>query len=100
MKNFRLYDRVLSKAELEHNRRVDNARFYGILPVTNVVVASTHLFLPGNEASGRYQVQGAYTFTAPETASDRGVDYVLDGYTIETWTDGEWGPAAKHEGAA
>ena len=100
VKNFRLYDRVLSKAELEHNRRVDNARFYGILPVTNVVVASTHLFLPGNEASGRYQVQGAYTFTAPEAASDRGVDYVLDGYTIETWTDGEWGPAAKHEGAS
>ena len=100
VKNFRFYNRVLTKAELEHNRMVDNARFYGILPATNVVVASSHLFLPGNEPDGQYQVSGAYTFTASESASDRGVDYVLDGYTIETWTNGEWGPAAKRDGAS
>ncbi|MBR1588689.1 MAG: hypothetical protein IJ658_10230 [Kiritimatiellae bacterium] len=100
VKNFRFYSRVLTKAELAHNRMVDNARFYGVLPETNVVVASSHLFLPGNEADGQYQVSGSYVFTAPETASDRGVDYALDGYTVETWTNGEWGPATKHEGAS
>ena len=100
VKSFRYYDRVLTKAELEHNRMVDNARFWGVLPVTNVVVSSTHLFLPGNEADGQYQVSGSYTFTAPVAATDRGIDYALDGYTIETWTDGEWGAAVKHEGAS
>ncbi len=86
IKSFRLYDRPLTEAQLSQNRIVDEARFFGGPSVTNVEVATTFSFLQGAEDAGAYGVRGAYTFTCPETsATVRGVEYALDGYTIETW---------------
>ena len=100
--NFRLYNRVLTNAELEHNRMIDDYRFHGVMPVTNVVVSSSHSFLSGNEKSGNYEISGSYTFTAPtETQTDdRGFEYKLAGYTIETWNDTTHGWSAPdwHKG--
>jgi len=88
IKSFRLYNRPLSEAELSKNRIVDDARFFGGPSVTNVEVATTFSFLQGKEESGTYGVRGSYTFSCPETtATVRGVDYALDGYTIETWSE-------------
>ena len=85
IKSFRLYDRPLTEAQLSQNRIVDEARFFGGPSVTNVEVATTFSFLQGAEDAGAYGVRGAYTFTCPETsATVRGVEYALDGYTIET----------------
>lgn len=86
IKSFRLYDRPLTEVQLSQNRIVDEARFFGGPSVTNVEVATTFSFLQGAEDAGAYGVRGAYTFTCPETsATVRGVEYALDGYTIETW---------------
>lgn len=88
IKSFRLYNRPLSEAELSQNRIVDDARFFGGPSVTNVEIATTFSFLQGKEESGTYGVRGSYTFSCPETtATVRGVDYALDGYTIETWSE-------------
>ena len=102
LKSLRLYDRVLTEAELELNRRIDDARFFGALAETNVVVETSHSFLPGAEPAGVYGVLAGHTFTAPATATDRGVDYALVGYTLEAWDDaaGAWGAAEAHEGAS
>ena len=85
--NFRFYNRVLTNEELAHNRVVDDYRFHGAIPVTNVIVATSHSFFAGNEANGNYEISGAYTFSAPtETQTDaHGIKYTLDGYTLETW---------------
>lgn len=101
VKSFRLYDRVLTTAELELNRRVDDARFFGTLVETNVVVETSHSFLSGAEAVGVYGVLKSHTFTAPTAATDRGIDYALVGYTLETWdaTKNEWGAAVSCAGA-
>ena len=87
LRNFRMYKRVLTDEELVHNRMVDDYRFHGVVPVTNIVVATSHSFLPGNEANGNYEISGTYTFSAPTgTQTDsRGFEYVLAGYTLETW---------------
>ena len=93
IKNFRFYNRVLTNAELAQNRLVDEYRFHGVMPVTNVVVASTHAALSGNEANGNYEISGAYTFSAPTgTQTDsHGIEYALEGYTIETWNASTFG---------
>ncbi|MBR3223050.1 MAG: hypothetical protein IKF72_12585 [Kiritimatiellae bacterium] len=87
IKNFRFYNRVLTDEELAHNRVIDEYRFHGVIPVTNVIVTTSHSFFAGNEANGNYEISGTYTFSAPtETQTDsRGIEYTLDGYTIETW---------------
>ena len=87
IKNFRFYNRVLTDEELAHNRVIDEYRFHGVMPVTNVIVTTSHSFLAGSEANGNYEISGTYTFSAPtETQTDsRGIEYTLDGYTIETW---------------
>ena len=102
LRNLRLYDRVLSDAELALNRMIDDARFFGALGTTNVVLATDRQFLHGDEAEGVYAVLGSHTFTAPATATDRGIDYALAGYTLETWDDaaGAWGEAVAYESAS
>ena len=87
IKNFRFYNRVLTNEELAHNRVIDEYRFHGVIPVTNVIVTTSHSFFAGNEANGNYEISGAYTFSAPtETQTDaHGIKYTLDGYTLETW---------------
>lgn len=85
VKNIRVYNRILEKSELEHNRMVDEARFFGRIPVTNVIVQSTYSYLQGNEANGPYQVNNAYTFTAPESVTAENITYEPDGYLVESW---------------
>ena len=100
--NFRLYNRVLTNEELAQNRVIDDYRFHGVMPVTNVVVSSSHSFLSGNEKSGNYEISGSYTFTAPSgTQTDaRGFEYELEGYTIETWDAAAlgWSAPVWHKG--
>ena len=94
IKNYRFYDRVLSDAEVAHNRQVDSARFFGALATTNVVVAvEDGAGITAAETAGEaYFVEGEYTFTA---AGSAGLGYRLsvpDGNggwrTIQSFTDG------------
>ena len=84
---FRYYDRVLSDAELAQNREVDEARYFGELATTNVVFEGT-----------AYKVEGAYTWTAPETVDEGGVERSTAGYWTETLVDGEWTRKTWHDG--
>jgi len=95
----RIYDRVLSDDELERNRKVDDARFHGILPVTNVVVEAGANGT-GTEAAGAYEVQGAWTFTAPDVKTDGGRTLKLVGYKVSEWDGetGDWGAAVSVKG--
>ena len=86
LKNFRVYTRVLTEAELAHNRRVDNYRFFGIYERENpnVTVQSTYAYLEGFDPSGDYEVEGSYTFVAPATnTAPNGIAYACDGYVVE-----------------
>ena len=86
LKNFRVYTRVLTEAELAHNRRVDNYRFFGIYEPENpnVTVQSTYAYLEGFDPSGDYEVEGSYTFVAPATnTAPNGIAYACDGYVVE-----------------
>ena len=75
---FRYYDRVLTEEELVRNRNVDSVRYFGELAVTNVVVS-----LNGVETA--YKVEGSYTFTPPDTATD------VAGYRLFVLQDnGDW----------
>ena len=101
--NYRLYNRVLTDEDLAQNRMIDEYRFHGVMPVTNVVVATSHSFLSGSEKNGNYEISGRYTFGASaETRTDsRGFSYAFKGYTLEEWdasTQG-WGDPVLHEGA-
>lgn len=102
LKSFRLYNRVLTDGEVAWNRVVDEARFFGRIPVTNVVVATSHSFLQGAEKSGNYQVSGRYEFTAPSAAQtdSRGFGYALSGYALETWDESAegWSAPVAHDG--
>ena len=85
IKSIRFYfDKVLTEAELEQNRKVDEYRFFGRYVVTNVLVQSTYSYLNGYDACGAYEVDGSYTFTAPATVTaPNGITYACDGYIIE-----------------
>ena len=106
---FRLYNRALTNDELVQNRKVDEARFHGVLTETNVLVAVEGEFAP-TEAPGAYDVSGTWTFTADNAVDDAGrhwtprgrVEKLSDGSVLTaavrgtegyTWTDGN--PAVK-----
>ena len=95
IKAVRVYNKVLSAAELSQNRALDDARFFGGIPVTNAVVATSVEGLEGNEESGVYAFDDAgYTFSAPKKATLGGEDYVCTGFTREIWDGANWGAAA------
>ena len=100
LQNFRYYDRVLTNDELAWNRMVDDARFDGTLPETNVVVAAA-LYRPEDqtEAEGIYKVEGEWTFTARDTY-DEGKLRRLVGYTLEIWNDSteSWTSRRNYQG--
>ncbi|MBP5542939.1 MAG: hypothetical protein ILM98_02600 [Kiritimatiellae bacterium] len=101
LQSFRFYGRVLTDAELEHNRMVDDYRFHGVMPVTNVLVTSSRLGMDGNEKIGPYEISGTYTFTAPATRTDaRGIEFACTGYTLEAWnaSEGCWDSPVLHDG--
>ena len=100
LQSFRFYNRVLTNAELEHNRVIDDYRFHGVIPVTNVVVASSRLGMEGNEKIGPYEISGTYTFTAPASRTDaRGFTFACTGYTLEEWnaSAGCWNAPVSYE---
>ena len=94
----RVYNRALSAAEVAWNHTVDAARYDGVLPVTNVVVAAG-MYGASVELPGVYEVEGAWTFSATN-AVENGKARRVVGYTVETWSNGAWGAPAKHEGAS
>lgn len=99
----RFYNRKISAEELAWNRKVDEARFRGIMQVTNVVVASDSPYAAGREGNGVQEVFGRWTFTAEtqKTVVDgHRVKMVPTGYTLEAWTDGAWGDPVAHEGTS
>ena len=95
IKAVRVYNKVLSTAELAQNRALDDARFFGGIPVTNVVVATAVAGLEGHEGTGVYAYdEEGYTFTAPKKAMLNGNTYTCTGYTLETWNGSAWGAPA------
>lgn len=97
----RLYNRVLTEAELEQNRRVDELRFRtdGDGKVT---VESTMPGAEANEPCGMYNVNGWYAFSAPERTTVGGIDYAPVGYQVEYWNAASnvWGRAAEFAGTS
>lgn len=82
--SIRYYDRALEEWELKRNRNVDSARFFGELGVTNLVVeVDDGSGIVATPAAGAYAVEGAYTFTAADSAL-RGRLWDLDE------SSGEW----------
>ncbi|MCR5752177.1 MAG: hypothetical protein K6G91_09450 [Kiritimatiellae bacterium] len=92
IKAVRIYNRVLSDAELAQNREIDEARFFGgPLPTENVVVASSVRGVEGNEPEGTYALPaGGHTFTAPASVTVGEDSYSCTGYTLETWDGSAW----------
>ena len=100
IKAVRVYNKVLSAAELSQNRALDDARFFDGLPVTNVVVATAVAGLEGNEGTGAYAIDdGGYTFSAPARATLGGKIYSCAGYTLETWDGAAWSAPVRNDGA-
>ena len=98
IKAVRVYNKVLSTAELSQNRALDDARFFNGIPVTNVVVATAVAGLEGNEETGVYAFDAeGYTFSAPQKATLNGTDYICTGYKLETWDGSDWGAPVAGE---
>ena len=97
--SFRFYNRVLTDAEVAQNRKVDEYRFHGRCDVT---VQSTYSYLEGYDKNGCYDVDGSYTFVAPESVTaPNGITYACDGYILETQdANGIWGGAVSHIGSS
>ena len=95
----RVYTRSLSDEELEQNRMVDEARFKGNLPTSNVTIAVGE-FDTIEEESGNYHVDGTYTFTASAARDAEGKLRRVKGVTIEEWNGSAWEPAGSSVGDA
>lgn len=97
----RVYNRSLSDEELEHNRMVDEARFKGNPPESNVTIETK--YGDGSDETlaeevGNYKVEGAYTFSATKVkdANDNLVDVKC--YYLETYVEGKWTGKTRYEG--
>lgn len=98
MKSFRIYNRSLTADEVAHNAAIDAARFEGVMPVTNAVIATSVAGAFGNEIPGVYAVDGSHTFTAVPSAKVGSTTYACTGCTVERWENGEWGAAETCNG--
>ena len=86
----RLYDRVLTVAEMKYNREVDWCRFYGTAAHSSETdLVEVRSEVPGIdlEDAGGWLVRGtaAKTFTAPATVTVSNCTYACAGYRLETW---------------
>ncbi len=103
---FRYYDRVLSDAELAHNREVDEARYFGALAATNVIVQTKFASVEGGEEvlaeePGEYKVEGEWTFSAAKVKDKDGVLKDAAGcYIEELKPDGTWTRKTWHDGTS
>ena len=87
LKSYRFYNRVLTDAEVAHNRQVDSARFFGELATTNVFVVAGG----GTQTeAGAYKVEGSWTFTAETTVDKHGEIVPGMRYSVETLVNGAW----------
>ena len=91
MKSVRIYNKALTPEQVAANAAIDAARFDGVMPVTNAVVATAMPGINGTEVPGVYAVDGSHTFTAQATVTVDGATWTCDGHAVETWTDGAWG---------
>ena len=91
-----MYRRSLTDAELEQNRKVDEARFKDNPPDCNVVVVNDGGVC--EPEPGNYQVDGTWTFTATTAQDDHGVATPVKGYRVETWNGSEWVRSASGTG--
>ena len=98
MRSVRIYNRALSAGEVEQNAAADAARFEGVMPVTNAVVATSQTGAEGYEATGVYAVDGSHVFTAPAVRTVSGETYALAGCTVEKWEGGAWGAPETRTG--
>ena len=99
IRSVRVYDRLLTEEDMAWNRKVDEARFFGALSVTNVVVAGKFSDYAGT-APGAYEVFGSYTFTASDAVGDDGRTCRILGYTLQEWNGSTWGAVEEHAGAS
>ena len=86
----RVYDRVLTVAELRRNKEIDYARFYGTAGLsTETDLVEVRSEVPGialeDEGCWLLRGTGAKTFTAPATATAGTCTYACAGYRLETW---------------
>ena len=86
----RVYDRVLTVAELRRNKEIDYVRFYGTAGLsTETDLVEVRSEVPGIalEDEGGWLVRGtgAKTFVAPATTNIGHSTYACAGYRLETW---------------
>ena len=88
----RLYNRVLTEAELRHNMEIDYARFYGTAArSTETDLVEVRVESPGGavslDAEGAYLVRGtgSLALSAPATTNIGVCVYTCTGYRAETW---------------
>lgn len=100
MKSFRIYNRALTADEVAANAAIDAARFEGVMPVTNAVVATSVAGAFGTEVPGVYAVEDSHTFTAQPFAKVGSSSYACTGCTVETWdaATGAWGAPVQRDG--
>lgn len=98
MKSFRVYNRALTADEVAANAAIDAARFEGVMPVTNAVVATSVASAFGTEVPGVYAVEGSHVFTARPFAKVGSSSYACTGCTVERWENGAWGAPASLSG--
>ena len=99
IKAVRIYNRVLTDAELAQNRAIDEVRFFGAPLAAGVIVSSSVRGIEGNEPEGSYALPaGGHTFTAPATVTVGEDTYSCTGYTLETWSGSAWGAPVLHGG--
>ena len=97
----RVYNRSLSDEELEHNRLVDEARFKGKPPESNVTIATKYGDGTGEtlaEEVGNYKVEGTYTFSATQVKDSNDVLKDVAGYYLETYAGDGWTGKIWHDG--
>ena len=90
---FRLYDRVLTEAEIARNLEIDDVRFYaGASRSTDTNIVEVAVESPGGvvtvDEAGSWIVRGenaSKTFTAPATVTVGNNTYSCTGYRLETW---------------
>ena len=97
----RVYNRVLTEAELAWNAQVDQARFRGA-PVGDVIVASNFRGAEGAERTGQYRLGGTHVFTAPTACTTPDRDFARRGYRVERWdaANNNWLAVAEGAGAS
>ena len=100
VKCVRIYNRELTAAEVAENAVIDAARFDGVVPVTNAVIATSVVGANGTELPGVYAVDGSHTFTAPSSVTVGNTTYECAGYTLESWDGGAWGTASTMSGTS